>query len=175
MKTAIVLAALIALSLALSEQEYRDSFIDFMQTYSKSYNHDEFQYRYQIYKNNLDFIKVQNAKPDATFTVALNAFADLTNKEFKELYFPSTFPVNENINYVPTDANNNLPPSWDWNAKGAVTPIKNQQQCGSCWSFSTTESVKDAISLALENLFPFPNKTLLTAVDQKETTDVMVV
>jgi len=161
MNTAIVLAALIALSLALSEQEYRDSFIDFMQTYSKSYNHDEFQYRYQIYKNNLDFIKVQNAKPDATFTVALNAFADLTNKEFKELYFPSTFPVNENINYVPTDANNNLPPSWDWNAKGAVTPIKNQQQCGSCWSFSTTGSVEGCHFLSTGKLVSLSEQNLV--------------
>merc|ERR1719230_619446 len=45
-----------------------------------------------------------------------------------------------------------LPASVDWRAKGAVTPVKDQGSCGSCWSFSATEEIESAVFMATGKL-----------------------
>jgi C1A family cysteine protease len=45
-----------------------------------------------------------------------------------------------------------IPASVDWTTKGAVTPVKDQGQCGSCWAFSTTGAVEGAEFIATGKL-----------------------
>jgi len=54
-----------------------------------------------------------------------------------------------------------IPSSIDWTAKGAVTPVKDQGQCGSCWSFSTTGALEGAYAIKNSKLVSFSEQQLV--------------
>jgi len=142
-----------------TEQEYKAAYSNWMQIHGKAYTSEVFQIRYMIFKSNMDFVDSWNADPTHTHTVELNQFADISNAEFQSIYLGTRLSFPElvvNTTTAPLPTNDNI----NWAAKGAVTPIKNQGQCGSCWSFSTTGSVEGLnqiytgrlISLSEQNL-----------------------
>jgi C1A family cysteine protease len=93
------------------------------------------------------------------FVMGLNQFADLTETEYKKLLGYKS-ALKSSTNYHSIESNGANPASVDWRGK-AVTPVKNQGQCGSCWAFSTTGSVEGLYALTQGTLKSFSEQQLV--------------
>ena len=126
------------------------SFQEWQSLYGKEYlSATERDYRESMYDRNVRKIARHNAKTN-TWTMAVNQFADMPKREFVEKYLTygynnATHLRQKNYNWTLLNGNYSaLPLSVDWTTKGAVTPVKDQGQCGSCWSFSATGALEGA-------------------------------
>jgi len=147
---------------ALTEEEYHYLYAKWIGQHQKKYSVDQFVDRFPVFKSNLDFV-VRHNQGNHSYTVAMNAFADLTSAEFAQRNRYNSIdrsysraqnaPVSHHV-HKPAD-------SLDWRDKGAVTPIKDQGQCGSCWAFSTTGSVEGAYQIANGQLISLSEQELV--------------
>jgi len=163
MQVAILILGMVCAAMAIPTDSSLGAFNDFKTQFSKQYKSAaEEALRFNIFQQNLAFINQHNAEFAAgqqTYTVGVNQFADLSKTEYAAMYlrpFNSTRVRNEVV--LPEVPNAG---SVDWRTKGAVTPVKDQGQCGSCWAFSTTGSTEGAHAIKTGSLVSLSEQQLV--------------
>jgi cathepsin L len=171
MKAATLLLLIVGavLAAAYTETEYKDAFASWIQEHQKTYAASEFRTRYAVFKSNMDYVRDWNAGNSDTI-LGMTRFADLTNEEYRKIYLGTPIDGTARLAQAEADRAANPPKvarsdvynsTTDWRAKGAVTAIKNQGDCGSCWSFSTTGSTEGAHFLSGQTLVSLSEQNLM--------------
>ncbi|GJW81478.1 senescence-specific cysteine protease SAG39-like protein [Tanacetum coccineum] len=126
-----------------------------MVRYGRAYrDNKERVMRFKIFKDNVAYIEDFNSEHLA-YKLSINKFADQTKEEFIATHtgfrVPSKLRLAQNMKFR-YDSVTGIPSSMDWRQKGAVTPVKAQGQCGSCWAFSTIAATEGIIKIATGKL-----------------------
>ncbi|GFR45554.1 hypothetical protein Agub_g6948 [Astrephomene gubernaculifera] len=157
--------------LALAQAAPERAFPIWVEKHGRSYREGSTEYsrRLNVFKDNIKAIVEHQAK-DPGVTLALNEYADLTWQEFSSTRLglrigqqeldrrASQSPgLRSSWRYAAAEA----PRAMDWRDKGAVTQVKNQGQCGSCWAFSAVGAIEGVNALATGQLTQLSEQQLV--------------
>lgn len=145
----------------LGDDEW-EHFAHFRQRFGKVYaTFEEVDTRFHIFRTNVRDIIYHNMDRTQNFTKGINQFTDLTADEFRAQYVSGLAPVGSYGCKSFASSASGAPSSVDWRAKGAVTSVKDQGQCGSCWTFSSTGAIEGAWAIATGKLVDFSEQQLV--------------
>jgi cysteine peptidase B len=169
--TLLLLAAVATCVLAdpVPLRDFWPRFSNFKAKYGRQYaSQAEEDHRFGVFAANMETALQLNASnPNAHF--GANAFSDMTPAEFKayhnaESHFAqrAVESANKPRAVITREMHELAGQAIDWRQKGAVTPVKDQGQCGSCWSFSTTGNVEGQWFLAGHGLVSLSEQFLVS-------------
>ncbi|XP_044262268.1 procathepsin L-like [Tribolium madens] len=167
MKTFIVLALTVVAALGVPQTAVHQKWAEFKLTHKKQYSSPiEELKRKAIFQDNLAQIEEHNAKyakGQVTYTKAINQFADMTKEEFMTYVNRglATKPTkNEKLRLPFVKSDKPAAAEVDWR-DSAVTEVKNQGQCGSCWSFSATGALEGQLAVEGKGLISLSEQNLM--------------
>jgi len=154
----------------LTRRELEFLFGAWMTQHKRSFvSPSEYVERLDKFGRNIRKIEKHNADPSKTYTLAMNEYGHMDWKEFRSTFIKGGFGAGKNTkkmsgrSLLSTTFSEvaTLPDDVDWVSKGAVTAVKNQGKCGSCWAFSTVGSMEGAYFLKTGKLINFSEEELV--------------
>merc|ERR1719267_318176 len=151
---------------------YVGKFYDWMQKFEhlRPKDGETFLHMLKNFANNDDIIETSNAQK-LSYKLGHNEFSHMSIEEFRDYMRlglgradpsePATF-----VHEAPSNKAT-IPDSVDWTTQGAVTEVKDQGQCGSCWSFSTTGALEGAYQLKYGDLVSFSEQNFVDCDNRK--------
>ena len=138
-------------------------FTNFQERFTKRYsNIQELEKRFAIFRKNFIGILSHNNDLSQNFTMGVNQFTDLTPEEFKLQYIGGLKAEVGSYGCKSFSSGDlGLPSLIDWRTKGAVTSVKDQGQCGSCWTFSATGAIEGAWAISKGELVDLSEQELI--------------
>ncbi|KAK2997634.1 hypothetical protein RJ639_025191 [Escallonia herrerae] len=118
--------------------------------------------RFKIFEENVKHIEAFNRANAKHYKLSVNEFADLTNEEFTNSRnrFKSHVCASQTTSFKYENVTA-VPPTMDWRKKGAVTPVKDQGQCGCCWAFSAVAATEGITQLKTGKLISLSEQELV--------------
>ena len=160
--TVVTTLCLTTMATAFNATEHHwSNFQRFITRFDKSYpSLKELETRFEIFASNMEYIREHNSQ-NHKYTLGVTPFADLTEDEFARFNgIRVEGPFSTGCAKF-TSNGNAVPSSYDWRDHNAVTPVKNQGQCGSCWSFSATGAMEGAWAIAKGTLVSLSEQQLV--------------
>nr|CAB3468841.1 unnamed protein product [Digitaria exilis] len=139
---------------------------------------EEDRLRLEVFRDNLRYIDAHNAEADAglhTFRLGLTPFTDLTVEEYRARVLGFRAPRRDaaaaarrdgTTRHLRRHGGDQVPDAIDWRQLGAVTDVKDQEQCGGCWAFSAVAAMEGINEIVTGNLISLSEQEVIDCDSQ---------